>query len=136
LKRVLVAGVLGGLLLLGTPTLASSADRHGSRDGARHSQSDRRGYYDRHDRHDHGGYGYYGYYGYYGGPAYYYGRGYECHRDPSGSTTCDPYGGDWDPGGYNGGYPDPPPDPNYCSHPHSAHSAKCEDPTAANSPPR
>jgi hypothetical protein len=112
MKRVLVAGVLGGLLLLGTPTLASSADRH---DGGGN------------DRHDHAGYGYgyNDYYGPYGGPAYYYGRGYECRRDPSGSTTCDPYGGDWDPGGYNGGYPDPPPDPNYCANPRSAHSARC-----------
>ena len=43
----------------------------------------------------------------------------------NGYTTCEPYGGDYDPGGYNGGYPDPPPDPNYCSQPHSAHSARC-----------
>src|SRR5688500_12883089 len=31
MKRVLVAGVLGGLLLLGTPTLASSAQRDSTR---------------------------------------------------------------------------------------------------------
>jgi plastocyanin len=123
MKRVLVAGVLGGLLLLGTPSLASSADRHGSRDGDHHGRGDDRRNYDRHDR---GGYGYY-----YGDP-YYYGGYDECHRDPSGSVTCEPYGGDYDPGGYNGGYPDPPPDPNYCSHPHSAHSARCDDPRAAN----
>src|SRR4030088_2857243 len=60
MKRVLVAGVLGGLLLLGAPTLASSADRHGRGD---------------YGRHDHGGYGYSDgyndYYGPYGGPASY-----------------------------------------------------------------
>ena len=123
MKRVLVAGVVSGLLILATPTLASSADRHGSGDGDRHSHSDNRG--DRGDRgrYDHDRYGY----GYYYGDPYYYGDYQECHRDPSGSVTCEPYGGDYDPGGYNGGYPDPPPDRYYCSHPHSAHSAQCPD---------
>jgi plastocyanin len=133
MKRVLVAGVLGLALLLATPTLASSADRRGGDDNHhsdnRHSD-DRgrdRGHYDGHD------YGRrYGYYspGYYDG---YYGPGYDCYHDPSGYTTCEPYGGDYDPGGYNGGYPDPPPDPEYCAHRHSAHSAQCpEDEKAAN----
>jgi len=120
MKRVLVAGVVGLTLLLATPTLASSADRHSRGDN---HHSDNRGDRDR-GRHGHDGY-YDGYYGPYGGPAYYYGRGYDCYHDPSGYTTCEPYGGDYDPGGYNGGYPDPPPDPQYCSHPHSAHSAQC-----------
>jgi plastocyanin len=116
MKRVLVAGALGLAVLLATPTLASSADRHG-RDDNHHSDSrDRRdGHYDGHD---------YGRRYYYYSPGY-YGPGYDCYHDPSGYTTCEPYGGDYDPGGYNGGYPDPPPDPQYCSHPHSAHSAQC-----------
>src|SRR5207302_9443912 len=125
MKRVLVAGVVSGLLILATPALASSADRHGSGDGDRHSHSDNRG--DR-GRYDHDRYGY----GYYYGDPYYYGGYDECHRDPSGSVTCEPYGGDYDPGGYNGGYPDPPPDPNYRSHPHSAPRPRCDDPRAAN----
>ena len=50
MKRVLVAGVLGGLLLLATPTLASSADRHDN-DGGHQSHSDNRGGHDS-DRHD------------------------------------------------------------------------------------
>jgi plastocyanin len=134
MKRVLVAGVLGGLLLLGTPTLASSADRHDSRDNDRHERSDRgdhrgdRGGYSRHgyDRYGRGyGYGYY-----YGDP--YYGGYDDCYHDRSGYTTCEPYGGDYDPGGYNGRYTYGDYDPNYCDHPHSAHSAKCEDPRGAN----
>jgi hypothetical protein len=140
MKRVLVAGVLSGLLVLATPTLASSADRHDNGGGRQGHSSDNRGGHDRHDS-DHRGYGhdrdgryrdgrysdgrygyYYGYPGYYDG---YYGGYDDCYHDPSGYTTCEPYGGDYDPGGYNGGYPDPPPDPQYCSQPHSAHSARC-----------
>src|SRR5438067_4124092 len=122
MKRVLFAGVLSVLVILGAPTLASSAERgHDSRDGGgNHNSHSDRGDRDRGDR---GGYYSDGRY-YYGDP-YYYGGYDECHRDPSGSVTCEPYGGDYDPGGYNGGYPDPPPDSRYCSHPHSAHSAQC-----------
>jgi hypothetical protein len=99
MKRVLVAGVLGGLLLLGTPTLASSAEKeerrteksdkgdgHDRRDRRDHDGKDRdhRGDRDR-DRHrHHSGDRYYGG-GYYGGP---YHGGY--YRDPY-----------WD--GYSGG---------------------------------
>jgi plastocyanin len=129
MKRVLVAGVVAGVLILAAPTLALSADRGHGHGGDHNSHSDDR------DRHYRDGYGN-DYYGPYGGPAYYYGRGYECHYDPSGSYTCEPYGGDWDPGGYNGGYPDPPPDSQYCSHPHSAHSQQCEEPRGnAGGPP-
>src|SRR5947209_17127459 len=131
MKRVLVAGVLGGLLILASPTLASSADRRGNDGGRQGHSSDNRGGHDRHDsdhrdgRYRDGRYGYYdGYPGYYDG---YYGGYDDCYHDPSGYTTCEPYGGDYDPGGYNGGYADPPPDPGYCSHPHSAHSAQCPD---------
>jgi hypothetical protein len=125
MKRVLVAGVLGALLLLGTPTLASSADHHRGGGNDRHDH-DGYSYSYGYGYNDYYGYGYNDYYGPYGGPAYYYGRGYECRRDASGSATCEPYGGDWDPGGYNGGYADPPPDPSYCANPHSAHSARCQ----------
>ncbi|HEV7864814.1 MAG TPA: plastocyanin/azurin family copper-binding protein [Acidimicrobiia bacterium] len=139
MKRVLVASVLGGLLLLGTPTLASSADRHGSRDNDRHERSDHRGERDG-DRHGYSRHGYSGRYGYdryrrgyyYGGDPYYYGGYDDCYRDRSGSTTCEPYGGDYDPGGYNGRYTYGDYDPNYCDRPHSAHSAQCEDPRGAN----
>ncbi|HEV7535714.1 MAG TPA: hypothetical protein VGP90_08780, partial [Acidimicrobiia bacterium] len=131
MKRVLVASVLGGLLLLATPTLASSADRHDN-DGGHQSHSDNRGGHDRHDsdhrdggRYSNGRYGYY-----YGDP--YYGGYDDCYHDPSGYTTCEPYGGDYDPGGYNGRYTYGNYDPHYCDHPHSAHSAKCEDPRGAN----
>jgi plastocyanin len=125
MKRALVASVLGGLMILGTPMLALSAERHG-RDDDHHSHSDDRRGDDRggYDRHYHGGYGYS-----YGGDPYYYGGYQDCYHDPSGYTTCEPYGGDYDPWGYN--YRGPR-DPNYCDHPHSAHSAKCEDPRAAN----
>jgi len=104
MKRVLFAGVLSVLVILGAPTLASSAERgHDSRDGGgNHNSHSDRGDRDRGDR---GGYYSDGRY-YYGDP-YYYGGYDECHRDPSGSVTCEPYGGDYDPGGYNGGYPDP-----------------------------
>jgi plastocyanin len=136
MKRVLVAGVLGGLLLLGTPTLASSAERH-SRDNDRHERSDHDGY-SRHDysRHDYSRY-HYGRsgYGYYGDP-YYYGRYDDCYRDRYsdryGDRSCEPYGGDYDPGGYNGRYTYGNYDPSYCDRPHSAHSAQCEDPRGAN----
>ena len=132
MKRVLVAGVVGGLMILATPTLALSADRHDN--GGGHQSHDNRGSDNRggrgHDSdhrngdRDHDGGYYYGYPGYYDG---YYGGYQDCYHDPSGYTTCEPYGGDYDPGGYNGGYPDPPPDRYYCSHPHSAHSAQCPD---------
>jgi plastocyanin len=131
MKRVLVAGVLGALLIVGAPTLASSADRRDS--GDRGHQSDHGGRRDG-DRHGDGGYSRHGRYGYgYG----YYGGGYsgdysDCYHDPSGYTTCEPYGGDYDPGGYNGRYTYGNYDPHYCDHPHSAHSAQCEDPPARN----
>ena len=124
MKRVLVAGVLGGLLLLATPTLASSADRD-DKGGGRQGHSDNRGGHD--SDHRDGGRSYGGRYGYYYGDPYYYGGYDDCYHDRSGYTTCEPYGGDYDPGGYNGGYPDPPPDRQYCSHRHSAHSAQCPD---------
>jgi len=128
MKRVLVASVLGGLLLLGTPTLASSADRHDSHDNDRQERSEHRGDRDG----DRGGYSrHYGRYGYYYGDPYY--GGYDdCYHDRSGYTTCEPYGGDYDPGGYNGRYTYGNDDPHYCDHPHSAHSAQCEDPRGAN----
>jgi plastocyanin len=129
MKRALVASVLGGLLLLGTPTLASSADRQGTRDNDRHERGDDRHGDDRggYDRHYRGGYGYY-----YGGDPYYSGGYQDCYHDRSGYTTCEPYGGDYDPGGYNGRYTYGNYDPYYCDHRHSAHSAKCEDPRGAN----
>ena len=130
MKRVLVAGVLGALLIVGAPTLASSADRRDN--GDRGHQSDHGGRHDG-DRHGDGGYsrhGRYGYgYGYYDGG---YGDYSDCYHDPSGYTTCEPYGGDYDPGGYNGRYTYGNYDPHYCDHPHSAHSAQCEDPAARN----
>jgi plastocyanin len=133
MKRVLVAGVVGGLMILGTPTLALSANRDNNGGGGHQSHdnrgSDNRGSHGHDSDHrgggrDHDGRGgyYYGYPGYYDG---YYGGYQDCYHDPSGYTTCEPYGGDYDPGGYNGGYPDPPPDQQYCSHRHSAHSAQC-----------
>jgi len=128
MKRVLVAGVLGALLIVGAPTLASSADRRDSGDHGH--QSDRS---DRHDgdRHDQGGYYRHGGYGYgYGGG--YSGDYSDCYHDRSGYTTCEPYGGDYDPGGYNGRYTYGNYDPNYCEHKHSAHSAQCEDPAGQN----
>lgn len=120
MKRVLIAGVLGGLLLLGTPTLAASAekenrrsekssdhkgdrDKKGDRDHARKGD-DHRG--DRHGRHGHHRYPRnhhqrHHYYGdrYYGGG--HYGGGY--------------YGGH----PYYGGYYDPynPYGPGYSSGP-------------------
>jgi plastocyanin len=127
MKRVLVAGVLGAVLLLGSPTLASSATRHDTRaDHDDHGRRDDRG--DHHYSHRDGRYGY-GYDPYYGG---YYGGYQDCYHDPSGYTTCEPYGGDYDPGGYNGRYTYGNYDPHYCDHPHSAHSAQCQDPPARN----
>ena len=130
MKRVLVAGVLGGLLLLGTPTLASSAQRdstraekgHGdkgdnkggdhkgdkgdrSNKGDRDHRGDRDGRRGDRDGHHRHGYGHsrYGHgYGYGGG---YYGGAQDCYHHPSGYTTCEEYGGDGYPGyGYGGGY--------------------------------
>jgi hypothetical protein len=127
MKRVLVAAALGGLLLVGTPTLALSAQRNdtkaekgaadkggdkadnkgGDKGGDRgdHKGGDRgdkgdKG--DRSDRGDRGDRGRHGYYrdGYYGG-GYYYGEPYECYYGPSGAYNCEPYGGDY--GGYDGG---------------------------------
>ncbi|HEY0400136.1 MAG TPA: cupredoxin domain-containing protein [Acidimicrobiia bacterium] len=131
MKRVLVAGVLGALLIVGAPTLASSADRRDN--GDRGHQSDHGGRHDG-DRHGDGGYSRHGRYGYGYDPYYggYYGGYSDCYRDPSGYTTCEPYGGDYDPGGYNGRYTYGNYDPHYCNHPHSAHSAQCEDPAARN----
>jgi plastocyanin len=141
MKRVLVAGVLGGLLLLGTPTLASSAPRHdtqadkgdkgGGDKGDKGDMGDKGDPGGKGDRGDHGGYYRNGGNGYYYGDPYY--GGYEdCYHDPSGYTTCEPYGGDYDPGGYNGRYTYGDYDPNYCDHRHSAHSAQCDDRRAAN----
>ena len=131
MKRVLVASVLSGLLLLGTPTLASSADRHDSHDNGRGEHSDQRGDH-RSDHRDDSrpGYDRRGYGSYYGDP--YYGGYDDCYYDRSGYSTCEPYGGDYDPGGYNGRYTYGNDDPNYCDHPHSAHSARCEHPSGAN----
>ena len=94
MKRVLVASVLGGLLLVGTPTLASSADRHDSHDSGRRRATaatrarrppaatttvDRDG--DSRDGDGHHRHGRHGY-GYYGGP--YYGGYDDCYYDRSG----------------------------------------------------
>jgi plastocyanin len=125
MKRVLIAAALGGLLIVGAPTLASSAQRNdtkaekeaadkggdkadnkggdnkggdrGDHKGDRGDRSDRRG-----DRGDRGRYGH-GYYrdGYYGG-GYYGGEPYDCYYGPSGAYNCEPYGGDYY-GGYDGG---------------------------------
>ncbi|HVW33033.1 MAG TPA: cupredoxin domain-containing protein [Acidimicrobiia bacterium] len=146
MKRVLFAGVLmTGLLVVGAPTMASSAGRHSGNDrssadrGSDHHNNKSSAHHDS-DHHDsdhhrdrragyrHRGYYHhrYGYgYGYY--PGYYYGDYGDCYHDPSGYTTCEPYGGDYDPGGYNGRYTYGDYDPNYCDRPHSAHSARCDD---------
>jgi hypothetical protein len=134
MKRVLVAAALGGLLLVGTPTLASSAQRNDThaekgdhadkggdkgRDskGDNHKGDDRRG--DNHrgdrsdhrgDRHDHDGYYRHRYGGgYYGYPYYggYYGEPYDCYYGRRGAYNCEPYGGDYGYGygdGYGYGY--------------------------------
>jgi len=126
MKRALVAVALGGLLLVGTPTLALSAQRNdtkaekgdsnkggdnGDRGGNKSGDHGDRG--DRGDRGDHRGdrgdhrgdrdghrYGDRYYYGY---PGYYYGEPYDCYYGPSGAYNCEPYGGDYY-GGYDGGY--------------------------------
>ena len=127
MKRVLIAVALGGLLMVGTPTLALSAQRNDTRaekgddagkggdKGDRGEKGDHKG--DRRDSDHKGdrghrgdrdghrdghrhGYGYgYGY-PYYGG-GYWYGE--DCYRGPNGAYNCEPYGGDGYPGyGYGG----------------------------------
>ena len=110
MKRVLVAATLGGLLLVGTPTLALSAQRNDTRaeksgdradKGNRGDKGDRahrgdRGDRDRHrgdrdrHRHRHGDRDYYYDY-YYGYP--YYGGGYYGHHPYYGGYHGDPYYG-------------------------------------------
>ena len=119
MKRVLIAAALGGLLIVGAPTLASSAERKDTKaekrvadkrddkadsKGGDHKGGDRDNKGDRGDsdrRGDRGRYGH-GYYrdGYYGGG--YYGEPYDCWYGPSGAYNCEPYGGDYG-GGYDGG---------------------------------
>lgn len=130
MKRVLIAAALGGLLIVGAPTLASSAQRNDTKaekgaadkggdkggdkadnkggDKADNKGGDRGDHKgdrgdrgDRRDRGDRGRHGH-GYYrdGYYGG-GYYYGEPYDCWYGPSGAYNCEPYGGDY--GGYDGG---------------------------------
>jgi hypothetical protein len=133
MKRVLAAVALGGLLLVGTPSLASSAQRndthadkgdnagkggdrggdHGGNKGDNNrgdhgNRSDRGDRGDRGDRDhgDRGRHGYDGYYGdryYYGYPGYYYGEPYDCYYGARGAYNCEPYGGDYYPG-YGYGY--------------------------------
>jgi plastocyanin len=137
MKRVLLAGALSGLLILSVPTLASSAERRGSDDKHQSDNGHRDNDHNNGDRHD-GGDSNRGYYGHRYGYGYGYGNGYygdysDCYHDPSGYTTCEPYGGDYDPGGYNGRYTYGNYDPHYCDRPHSAHSAQCrDDPAGAN----
>jgi plastocyanin len=129
MKRVLIAAALGGLLIVGAPTLASSAQRNDTK--AEKSAADKGGDKadkggdskggDRGDKADHGdksdhrgdrgdrgryGHGYYrdGYYrgGYGYGYGGYYGEPYDCYYGPSGAYNCEPYGGDYD--GYDPGY--------------------------------
>ena len=126
MKRVLIAAALGGLLLVGTPTLASSAQRNdtkaekgdnkggdkgGRADNKRGDNGDKGGRADnkrgdnddRDHRGDRGRRGRHGHYrdGYYGG-GYGYGEPYECWYGRSGAYNCEPYGGDYY-GGYDGG---------------------------------
>ena len=131
MKRVLVAVALGGLLLVGAPTLASSAQRNdtkaeksadnkggdkaadnkgGDKGGRGDNKGGRDGKGERGDDRDgrrgdgdRGRHGYYrdGYYG--GGYGYGYGEPYECWYGPSGAYNCEPYGGDYYGGGYDGG---------------------------------
>jgi plastocyanin len=101
MKRVLVAGVLGGLLLLGTPTLASSAEK----EERRTEKSDKSDRHDRDDRRDHDGKDrdhrdgdrYRDRHGHHYGD-YYYGGGYRGYPYYGGGYYRDPY---WD--GYSGG---------------------------------
>ena len=127
MKRVLIAAALGGLLLVGTPTLALSAQRndthaekgdnagkgggdkgdHSGDKGDRADRGDRGDHSNRGDRHDSGDrdghrYGdryYYGYPGY----GYGYGEPYDCYYGPNGAYNCEPYGGDYGYG-YGGSY--------------------------------
>ena len=127
MKRVLVAAALGGLLLVGTPTLASSAQRNdtkaekgaadkggdkaadnkggdkGGDKGRDNKGGDRDGKGARGERgDDRGRHGYYrDGYGYGGG--YGYGEPYECWYGPSGAYNCEPYGGDYGYGGHRDG---------------------------------
>jgi copper binding plastocyanin/azurin family protein len=134
MKRVLIAAALGGLLLVGTPTLASSAQRNdtkaekgdadkggdrGGRDskGGDNKSGDRGGRGDRENGGDHrgnsgdrrgerDGHRYNDRY-YYGYPGYggYYGDGYDCYYGRHGAYNCEPYGGDYGSGyGYGGSY--------------------------------
>jgi hypothetical protein len=131
MKRVLVAVALGGLLLVGTPTLASSAQRNDTRAekgdnagkgggdkgdrggdksdrGGKSDQGDKSGRGDKSDsgdrRGDRDGHRYGDRY-YYGYPGYYYGEPYDCYYGPNGAYNCEPYGGDYGyGGGYGGGY--------------------------------
>jgi plastocyanin len=130
MKRVLIAASLGGLLLVGTPTLASSAQRNdtraekradnnkggdnkgGNRDGNKNHRGgdhkgDRGDRGDRHhrgdrdrDRHRHGHYRD----GYWHGGGYWYGEPQDCWYGPSGAYNCEPYGGDYYGGGYHPGW--------------------------------
>jgi Copper binding proteins, plastocyanin/azurin family len=133
MKRVLVAAALGGLLLVGTPTLASSAQRNdtkaekndnadkggdksdhgGNKSGDHGDRSDNHGDRDGHrgdrdgHRGDRDGHRYGDRYGdrYYGYPGYggYYGDPYDCYYGRSGAYNCEEYGGDGYPGYGYGG---------------------------------
>lgn len=127
MKRVLIAASLGGLLLVGTPTLALSAQRNDSKaersadnnkggdnkggnksgDNKGGDRGDRADRGDRRDDRDRDGgrsRNRHGYYrdGYYGG-GYWYGEPQDCWYGPNGAYNCEPYGGDYYPG-YSGGY--------------------------------
>jgi plastocyanin len=129
MKRVLVAAALGGLLIVGAPTLASSAQRNDTKaeknaadkggdkgdnkpgDKGADNKGDNKGgdKADKGDRGDHGDRGDRGRHGYsrgdrYYGGGYYYGEPYDCYYGPSGAYNCEPYGGDYYGGGYDPGY--------------------------------
>jgi plastocyanin len=134
MKRVLIAASLGGLLLVGTPTLASSAQRNdskaertadnkggdkghrsdrsgdkGHRGGDNKSDRAHRGDRDRRDhRGDHGRHGRHRHGGHYRdgwyGGGYWYGEPQDCWYGPSGAYNCEPYGGDYYGGGYHPGW--------------------------------